>query len=212
MGRPVGAAIPTNGIIMKILAYSDLHLSEPGLSTILDAAGQADLILGVGDFAQQHDGLADYMARLEPLAAKSVYVPGNNETADALRAATSATVLHGETVTRGGLTIGGIGGAIPPLPPLPWGSYDLREEQAAQMLTGMACDIFISHSPPFGIADVHGQLGHLGSNTIRAGIERMQPRLCLCGHIHDCWGATGMIGQTPIHNLGPTPNWFEVTP
>jgi hypothetical protein len=30
--------------------------------------------------------------------------------------------------------------------------------------------------------------------------------------VHDCWGYRGRIGGTECANLGPTPNWFEVTP
>ena len=71
-------------------------------------------------------------------------------------------------------------------------------------------DILISHSPPKGVAD-RGSLGaSLGSSAVRAAVERVQPNLCLCGHVHDSWGKSGFIGATAVHNLGPRANWFEV--
>lgn len=197
---------------MRVLAFSDLHLDSSAADAILAAADRADLIIGAGDFAQRREGLRDFMARLDPIAPRAIYVPGNAETDAELRAATSATVLHGQSVTQGGLTIAGIGGAIPPLPvTLPWGSFDIAEDTATGMLDAIpACDILVSHSPPHGVADRHTQLGHLGSPAIRAAAVRLRPRLLLCGHIHDCWGETGQIGATQVANLGPHPIWFDL--
>ncbi|MEM9141073.1 MAG: metallophosphoesterase, partial [Pseudomonadota bacterium] len=88
---------------------------------------------------------------------------------------------------------------------------DLTEDQAEAMLNRMdQADILISHSPPNGVADISGNGMSLGSTAVRAAIERVQPRLCVCGHIHDSWGQQGLIGSTSVHNLGPRPNWFEL--
>lgn len=196
---------------MKILAFSDLHLDENAARAILDAAPEADLILGAGDFAYQHQGLRNFMARLDPIAARMIVIPGNNETEANLRAATRACVLHGQAVTRGAVSVLGIGGAVPPPPVVPWKSFDLSEEHAAMRLAPFtACDVLLSHAPPFGVADTHATLGPLGSHAIRAAAERLQPRLLLCGHIHDAWGAEGQIGRTRVVNLGPGPNWFTL--
>lgn len=196
---------------MKVLAFSDLHLDDHAADVLLEEAGEADLILGAGDFAVRRTGLAPFMARLAPLAGRAIYVPGNNESEAELRAATSATVLHGQVVERNGLRIAGIGAAIPPLPPgLPWDSFDLSEEQAEVMLGDIeGCDVLVSHSPPEGVADGHAQLGSLGSRAVRAAVDRLQPQLLICGHIHDSWGVEGTIGRTRVVNLGPGPNWFQ---
>lgn len=196
---------------MKILAFSDVHCDLDACRALVKAGADADLIIGAGDFAQRHDGLAETMAIMEPLAAKAIYVPGNNETTLALRAATSARVLHGEGALVNGIRIFGIGCAIPPLPPLPWVSYDLTEVEAKTILvTCETVDILISHSPPKGVVDRHISAGSIGSISVLDAIKRLQPRLVFCGHIHDCWGQTGKIDASQVANLGPTVNWFEI--
>ena len=73
-------------------------------------------------------------------------------------------------------------------------------------------DILITHSPPKGLADQTSGGVSIGSTAVRDTIQRCQPRLALCGHIHDSWGQGGRIGGTEVRNLGPTANWFEVAP
>ncbi|MEM6663528.1 MAG: metallophosphoesterase family protein [Pseudomonadota bacterium] len=193
----------------RILAFSDVHLGRGRIRAIVEAGKDADLVIGAGDFCNMRQGLGEAMDLLWTLADKAIYVPGNAESAGELRAATEATVLHGGSTEVHDLTIWGIGYAIPVTPFGDW-SCDLTEEAAAAMLAPMdGADILISHSPPKGIADIGRDGRSLGSTAVRGAIERVQPRLCVCGHIHDCWGQTGQIGQTRIVNLGPTPNWFE---
>lgn len=197
---------------MKILATSDLHLNTDCRTAILQQAPRADLVIIAGDFAQRRKGLDEYMQPFEAIADKAIFVPGNNETEEELRAATSAKVLHGDTIDWHGQIIAGIGCAIPPLPPLPWGSADMTEDEAEIMLGQIAeADILISHSPPQGHCDFHVGLGrHLGSVALETAIGRLRPKLVLCGHVHDSWGARSLIGTSTIANAGPVPVFFEV--
>ncbi|HLS19250.1 MAG TPA: metallophosphoesterase [Paracoccaceae bacterium] len=196
---------------MKILAFSDLHLDERSAELICADAETADLVIGAGDFAVQRDGLENAMEMLRPLLPKAVLVPGNAESADELRAAAGpAVVLHGEGLERDGVNLFGLGYAVPETPFGSW-SCDLTEAAAEELLFRMErADILIVHSPPKGVADRNKAGASIGSTSIRAAIERVQPRFALCGHIHDSWGISGMIGRTEVHNLGPQPNWFEV--
>lgn len=197
---------------MKLLAFSDLHCDKAAAAALVDAAAIADLVIGAGDFASVHRGLARTMDAIRPFEDKAIYIPGNNETLDALQAATSAPVLHGGTLQVGGITIAGIGAAIPPLPPLPWKSWDLTEAEAEALLAPITkADILITHSPPQGIADRLDDGRRIGSTAVRRAIERLQPQYVFCGHIHGCWGEHGTIGASAIYNLGPSINWFEVS-
>ncbi|MFQ5567568.1 MAG: metallophosphoesterase [Paracoccaceae bacterium] len=194
----------------RILAFSDMHMSRRCAAGIAAASADADLVVGAGDFCNMRRGLAEAMALLGGVRAPLVCVPGNAESADELRAATGATVLHGERAEIAGVAVFGLGYGVPTTPFGAW-SCDLSEDEAEAMLAGMAeADILVSHSPPRALAD-RTSTGHsVGSTAVRAAIERVQPKLCLCGHIHDSWGVSGFIGRTAVHNLGPSANWFEV--
>lgn len=198
----------------RILAFSDMHLSRACAAAVVEASAEADLVIGAGDFCVKRQGLDQAMALLEGLQAPLICVPGNAETARELgaasRATLRATILHGGATAFAGLTIYGLGYAVPTTPFGDW-SCDLTEAQAESMLAGLdGADIMVSHSPPHGVADLNAEGESIGSTAVRAAIERAQPRLCLCGHVHDSWGRTGTIGRTEVHNLGPKPNWFEV--
>ncbi len=196
---------------MRILAFSDVHCDQAACEALVLAAADADLVIGAGDFAQRREGLAETMAILEPIAARAIYVAGNNETPEELRAATSATVLHGQMTTRQGLRIYGLGGAIPELNITAFESFDIPEAEAAPLLGAAdGADIVICHSPPKGVADVMASRGSMGSVAILETIRRVRPKLMLCGHVHDCWGARDMVGQTQVANLGPKINWIEL--
>jgi uncharacterized protein len=195
----------------RILAFSDMHLSRGCAAAICAAAPEADLVVGAGDFCTQRQGLEAAMAMLAPVLPKAVLVPGNAESADELRdAAGPATVLHGEAAERAGLSIFGLGYAVPRTPFGSW-SCDLGEDEAEAMLRPMqGTDILVVHSPPKGVADRTSAGASVGSTAIRAAIEHSRPRLVLCGHIHDSWGASGSIGDSRVHNLGPKASWFEL--
>ena len=93
-------------------------------------------------------------------------------------------------------------------------SYDaesLSEDDAADMLQDCpAGGVLITHSPPLGYCDQQEDGTHEGSQVIRDIIKVKRPVLNLCGHIHEAWNTTAMIGQTQVFNLGPTAHWFEI--
>lgn len=196
---------------MKILAFSDLHLARARAADLVAASAGADLVIGAGDFCNTRQGLDRAMAMLDGINCPFVAVPGNAESADELRAAAGpgVTVLHGQKADVAGIGIFGIGYGIPVTPFGAW-SCDLTEAQAEALLdTCSSADIIVSHSPPKGVADVISSGLSIGSTALRAAISRISPKYVFCGHIHDSWGDSGMIGPSAVHNLGPTPNWFE---
>lgn len=197
---------------MKILAFSDLHHSRTRAADLVEVSAEADLVIGAGDFCNMRQRFEEAMALLETIQAPMVVVPGNAESADELRSVARAgtTVLHGEGVEIEGLSLFGLGYGVPVTPFGSW-SCDLAEDQAELLLSSChQADVLVTHSPPKGIADVTSFGASVGSTAIRDAVERLQPRLNLCGHIHDCWGQEGQIGSTRVVNLGPTVNWFEI--
>ncbi len=197
---------------MKILAFSDLHMARNRAAELVEASAKADLVIGAGDFCNHRQGLDQAMDMLSGMACPMVLVPGNAESADELRdaAPVTAEVLHGSACDIDGVRFFGLGYGIPVTPFGDW-SCDMTEAQADEALSACdSADILVLHSPPKGVADQTSQGHSVGSTAIRDAIERVQPKLAVCGHIHDSWGQNGQIGATRIANLGPRPNWFDI--
>jgi Icc-related predicted phosphoesterase len=198
---------------VKLLAFSDLHRDLEQGARLVEMSAEADAVIGAGDFASVHEGLEETIDTLAAIAKPTVLVPGNNETAEALRAATerwdSATVLHGEGTEIDGVPFFGLGAGIP-ITPWDW-SFDLDDEAASEMLAGCPQGaVLVLHSPPRDHCDSAGDGSHFGSPALRRAIEEKQPRLTVCGHIHESWGCESTIGPTPVRNLGPKGTWIEI--
>ena len=198
---------------MKLLAFSVLQRDLVQGARLVEMSGEADVVIGAGDFASVHEGLEETIEALSGIEAPTVLVPGNNETADALRAATSAwgaaTVLHGEGTAIEGVEFFGLGAGIP-VTPWDW-SFDLEDAAATGMLEACPADaVLVLHSPPQGQCDAGGDGVHFGSPALRDAIAAKRPRLAVFGHIHEAWGCAGELAGTPLHNLGPKGTWLAV--
>jgi len=198
---------------MRLLAFSDLHRDLGQAAELVAMSSEADAVIGAGDFASVHEGLAETIEALAEIGAPTVLVPGNNETDEALREAATAwpaaTVLHGSGTTIDGIEFYGLGAGVP-VTPWDW-SFDLDDEAAAAMLA--PCPegaVMVLHSPPQGHCDANGSGDHFGSPALLQAIEEKSPSLAVCGHIHESWGCESRIGETPVRNLGPKGTWLEV--
>jgi uncharacterized protein len=199
---------------MRILAFSDLHRDAAMAAAIVNESRGADVVVGAGDFASCGLGHEDTLNILRRMTVPFVLVPGNHDDLGELFAACAdwplAHLLHGQSVVIGGVPFFGIGLGSGVIDPEPWNMV-LDEGEATQMLTLCpARAVLVSHSPPYGIADWQKDERHAGSAALRDAVAQHQPRITICGHIHNAWGQSGMIGHTPVHNIGPRPRMFVV--
>jgi Icc-related predicted phosphoesterase len=192
---------------VRLLLFSDLHADADSARDLVDRARSADVLVGAGDFGNVRRSLRVCLDILRTVDRPVVMVAGNNETTDELRDAcrgwSGAFVLHGEGVEIGGVEFFGLGGGVPVTPFGAW-SYDLTEDEATELLAGApeGC-VLVSHSPPKGAVDVSSRGQSLGSVAVRDAIERIRPRLVVCGHIHARGGEVAYLGTCPVVNAGP---------
>jgi Icc-related predicted phosphoesterase len=72
-------------------------------------------------------------------------------------------------------------------------------------------DVVICHGPPRGFGDHTGPADgqpHVGSTALVEALERVQPRLMLCGHIHSGYGRY-RLGPTEIINAALVDNDYR---
>lgn len=197
---------------VKLLAFSDLHRDRRQAERLAELAQTADVLIGAGDFASVRLGLDRTLEPFAAVEAPAVLVPGNNESDTALWRACAdwrdARVLHGEATEIDGVQFFGLGAGVPTTP-FPW-SFDLTEEEASAKLEHCPEGaVFVSHSPPKGYVD-EARGRHLGSDAVLRTIEKERPRLTVCGHVHESWGAEATVAGTPVVNLGPEGRFFEL--
>jgi Icc-related predicted phosphoesterase len=192
---------------MKLLCFSDLHRDKEAAQKLVAGSADVDCVIGAGDFATCRKGIEDTLDILAAIEKPAVLVAGNGESFEELREAAkgwkSAHVLHGTGCQIAGVDFWGVGGGIPVTPFGDW-SYDFDESQAEQMLENCPPEaVLIVHSPPLETVD-HDSSGRArGSRAIREAIQSKQPKLVVCGHIHEDWRKQVDLGPTRILNAGP---------
>jgi Icc-related predicted phosphoesterase len=72
--------------------------------------------------------------------------------------------------------------------------------------------LLLTHAPPHGTRLDRLKNGcHVGSKAVRTFIEKYQPSLCVCGHIHEAKGED-RLGATALFNCGAFAQggWVEI--
>jgi uncharacterized protein len=193
---------------MRLICITDLHGDPRALQRILADAGPADALLLGGDLTtfgtpDEAESLVRLAQDHAPLVAA---VAGNCDSAAIDRRLGELGVgLHGRGILVGDVGIHGLS-AIPP-----WkrNMYSLTEEQLAAALesgyTGIrsaAQHVLLAHVPPRGMkVDRTHFWTHAGSTAVREFVDRAEPQLAVCGHIHEGRGIEA-AGRTTVVNCG----------
>ncbi len=193
---------------MRIVSITDLHGNSKALRAILAQASQPDIVLLGGDITNfGSPSEADRLVALaQEMAPTVLAVSGNCDSAAIDQRLFDLGVgLHGRGQCFGPFGIHGVS-AIPP-----WkrGMYQMSEEELDEAIhQGHAAiresryRVLLAHVPPHGSkADRTFLRIHAGSKAVRAFIDREEPTLVFCGHIHEGRGIE-KLGHTTVCNCG----------
>jgi Icc-related predicted phosphoesterase len=189
---------------VKALVFSDIHSDARALQKLM--AIDADYYFCAGDLVNWGRELNAMGEILKTRADRMYVIPGNHESAAQITELCAKFGLHdfhGGRMELGGFHVTGLGYSNPTPFDTP-GEYS--EEELAERLhafDGLKPMISICHAPPFGtMLDRIRNLRHAGSKSVRAFLQREQPRYFFCGHIHEAAGAQEKLGETSAMNVG----------
>jgi Icc-related predicted phosphoesterase len=81
---------------------------------------------------------------------------------------------------------------------------------AADRIKDQEHKIMVTHVPPHNTKLDDLGWTNAGSKGVRKAIEKIQPDLCLCGHIHETFGKSEKIGKTKVINVGRKGKIIEI--
>jgi hypothetical protein len=197
---------------MRILIFSDIHGDVRAIEKL--AKQPADLYISAGDLSTFGRGLERCGEALRPLGQRCWVLPGNHETAqenaDFCRKF-GLVDFHRQVRELGGVHFAGLGYSNPTPFNTPGEYTEAQIGEALAALAGLTPLVLVVHFPPHGTELDQVRFGvHAGSRTLRAWVERHQPRQLFCGHIHECAGKSDTLGATRCINVGKAGYLLEV--
>lgn len=194
---------------MKIAYLVDVHDRFDAVPRAMGEIGAVDLVLVGGDVTTggTPDEAAEAIESWLPLAPRLLALAGNMDSpAIDARLAELGVALDARGVAFGDVGVFGVSAA--PRSPLHT-PYELDDDELRRRIeAGFAAvrecrvRVFCPHAPPYGACDRLRNGEHVGSAVVREFVEREQPDLVLCGHIHEARGID-RIGPTRVVNPGP---------
>ena len=195
---------------MRILYVVDVHGRFDAVQAAVRATGPVDVLVVGGDLtnAGRPEDAARAVAAWRPLAPTLLAVAGNMDSPEIdARLVELGVSIDGRGVVVGDVGLHGVSAsAFTPLHT----PYELPDEELGRRAAEGHADvaqsrirIFCPHAPPYGTACDRLRSGEpVGSRAIRAFVEREQPELVLCGHVHESRGEDS-IDASRVVNPGP---------
>jgi len=190
---------------MKILAFFDLHCRGDLLEKLVARANKPDIDVVVmgGDISIFGECLHESMKMLSNIKKPVLVLHGNHESADEMDAYCEQyktfIFMHKNSWEKDGIIFLGYGGDG-------FSRTDAEFRKVAREWRnkfGGKKLVLLTHGPPYGTkVDLMPTAGHVGNKDYSKAIERLQPKLVLCGHIHETEGLKDKILKSTIINVG----------
>jgi hypothetical protein len=199
----------------KILAVGDIHGDTGLVKRLAEQAVKenVDLVILAGDLTFEEMSTKDLIGPFAKAKKQVLLIPGNHEsiaTTDFLAEMYPNTKsIHGYSFQRGDVGIFGAGsGDI--------GIFRLNEKELFELLQkghdsikNSKKKIMVTHLQPYkSLIEKIG--GFRGSTGIRKAIQKFQPDVAICAHLHNTGGIEEKIGKTKLISVSRKPTIFEI--
>ncbi len=190
---------------MKLLVFSDLHGNIYALDKLKKKAKKADIIICAGDISIFENDIRLLLEELNNLGKTVLIIHGNHEDEGSLKKLCSKykyiQFIHERFFKRNNILFIGYGG----------GGFraidDRFEKETAKKFKELMLDsdksVLVLHGPPYKTTTDKLGKEYVGNKSYRRFIEKNQPNLVVCGHIHENFGKKDKIGKSFIINPGP---------
>jgi Icc-related predicted phosphoesterase len=173
---------------LAIYAVADIHGRQDRLDLIRQnvVALKPDVLVIAGDITGHHRPASD-LGQLNDMSVPVLAVRGNMDVPEMerlLEQCPNIASLHQTKVTIQGVNFVGLGGTVP----VPFSSrVGYREKRLIEAIEHLieADSVLVVHPPPYGTLDEGFGNMHAGSRGLRRVILKKQPRILICGHIHE---------------------------
>lgn len=184
---------------MKILVFTDTHANYEVHEQLIQKANEVDIVLCAGDMTIFGMQLEPILEHLNQMPKPVYFIHGNHESLNDIEAILpkfkNLHLIHKKEITIKGISIIGFGG----------GGFDYKTPEFVEFIKNhKPPTILITHQPPHNTAvDTFDDLKPTGNKDFRVYIEKNQPAIVICGHIHETFGKQDKINESLIINPGP---------
>ena len=193
---------------MKLLAFTDLHLSSYAFKKIKSKAKKQkpDLLICAGDISIFEQGLDSILNKLNKLKKKALIIHGNHESDKVLKKLCSKynnlIFIHKKYYKQNNCIFLGYGSSGFSLIEPDFYKTGKKFHKIIKNNKGKKI-IFITHAPPYKTKLDLVVGSHCGNKTLRNFINKNKIDLNVCGHLHENFNKKGKIKKTEIINPGP---------
>ena len=195
----------------RILFFTDLHNSSEAIKSIKKKISKfhPNLLVCAGDLATFGMNLNETLEKMN-FGIPMLIIPGNHETPLQIEKAGKKfrflRNIHEKSFIFENFKFLGFGGSNQ----TPFNTpYEMHESEIRKKLLGLGRIIdgkkiiLVTHVPPYGTKLDRIDSSHVGSRELRKFIEKYQPFMNVCGHIHENETLSASIKKTRIINPGP---------
>ncbi len=190
---------------MKFLTFVDWHEDKNVLKDLVKRAcdPEIDFVVCAGDLTSFGRSLRFVLKQLDGIGKQIYIITGNHETEEMMENVMpdypNCQLFDNQALEIEDYVFLGYGGGG-------FMSEDQNFRKIAREWYGSHQGkkiVLVTHGPPFGTKADLVEKRYVGNKDFRAFMERIKPKLTICGHIHENAGAIDEVGEFKLKVINP---------